>query len=184
VAARKSKLSSSERLELNSPIPILNSLLTVLPEQRDELVKSIQLRKLFDLLADEGINPDDKDAWFVLSLRLAARYHPGFQVANPPARRGRPEKWGIAQQELLIDRLESLISKSGKSCAWACGELLKKFPKEYAAIEKSASLAARYREAIRSRRAFHEAWPDPIERDRIYERIFSRIISGAEADEN
>lgn len=80
--------------------------------EREKLIA----QKLELLMDHFEIAPQDKDAWRLLSIRLAECFVRGFQDG---ARPGAPERWGPAELASLRGRIDAIVAE-GHSVIGAC----------------------------------------------------------------
>lgn len=78
-----------------------------------------KLNALADALANQG---KKQRHWYELALKLATLYVPGFQVARPQRRRGRPSLWNFQAQQRLVLEVHRL-KHEGLSERAACAHL-------------------------------------------------------------
>lgn len=114
-----------------------------------EQVAKIKVVKLIGLLAVHGLTPNDPDCWFILALRLAEQYHPGFKVvAESDCRRG-------GRSKTRADDICREVNKrklAGKKFA-AIFQELSKDPRFCGPSKSPAEIKARYYEANRKHKS-------------------------------
>jgi hypothetical protein len=114
-----------------------------------------QLAKLGKLLAFYKIDPKNPSRWLLLSLNLAARFVPGFQIHywGGPRKRGRPPKWQGERAAELVQAVERIKAERQKGVTDAIRILKKRQPDVWGNPSRGgkkalASLVARYYEAL------------------------------------
>lgn len=90
-------------------------------------------KKLALLLEHYGIASQDNDRWFMLAMKLANDYVPGFHVAQPKAPMGRRSKWTEERRVVLYCNVMLEIEpRPGRqrtcSATEACATLAKSVP--------------------------------------------------------
>jgi hypothetical protein len=130
-------------------------------ELANEIAAKERLRKLLLLLIKHAIPSDAKNPWLLLSYELAIAHYPGFQVTSRMPKSGPTIKWTIVQQEQLIRDIKQIMGERKRGVADACRIAVQRFPPRYNAkvLETKRAgkvLEARYREALKAVRAYHQ----------------------------
>jgi hypothetical protein len=109
--------------------------------------------KLELLLEHYGIDKEDNDRWWLLSLQLGLDYVPGMRIeTTPPSRRGRKPTWRAGGAHELFRAVQDLIAEKKCTEKEAIRQIAAADPRWRQKTPEN--LGARYREAkLKNRRA-------------------------------